>query len=75
VCVCVCVCVCVFFNKYKKNINIEKNIIICHIVLKNINILQIYQYNINIYFRLLGLGRSQVGFDNIHILSITYWVR
>jgi hypothetical protein len=44
------------------------------IVLKNINILQIYLYNINIYF---GLGSSEfrVGFINIHSLLIIYWIQ
>jgi len=41
-----------------------------HIININLNILQIYLYIINIYFRL-----GSVGFDNIHILLIIYWVQ
>ena len=44
------------------------------IVLKNINILQIYLYNINIYFR-LGSGGFQVGFVNIHTLFTIYHIQ
>jgi hypothetical protein len=57
------------FN-YVFYVNIE--ICIYHIVLKKkLNVLQIYPYNINIYFR-LGLDRFRLGFDNIHTLSIIH---
>ena len=36
---------------------------------KNLNVLQIYLYNIKIYF-LLDSDRFFIGFDNIHILFI-----
>jgi hypothetical protein len=54
---------CVFY------VNIE--ICIYHIALKNINILQIYLYNINIYSK-LGLCEFQVRFNNIHTILITH---
>jgi hypothetical protein len=47
---------------------------ISHCIKKNQNVLQIYLYNINIFF---GSGSSEfsVCFDNIHTLLITYWAR
>jgi hypothetical protein len=48
--------ICVFY------INIE--MCIYNIVLKNLNIIRIYQYTINIYFELVSIG-IQVVFDNI----------
>jgi predicted Co/Zn/Cd cation transporter (cation efflux family) len=47
------------------------NICIYHIVLKNINILKIYLYNINIYFG-LDLGEFHICFDNIYTLFIAH---
>jgi predicted Co/Zn/Cd cation transporter (cation efflux family) len=49
------------------------NICIYHIVLKNINILKIYLYNINIYFG-LDLGEFHICFDNIYTLFIAHYV-
>jgi len=42
--------------------------------LKNLNILQIYLYDINIYFG-LDSGGFQIEFDNIHTLSIIHRVK
>jgi hypothetical protein len=41
------------------------------ILLKNINILQIYLYSINIYFK-LGSSEFRSKFDNIYIFSIIH---
>jgi len=59
-------CLCVFY------VNIK--ICIYHIVLKKLNIQQIYLYNINMHF-MLGSGKVQISFDNMHTLSITHLVR
>jgi hypothetical protein len=53
----------------------SKSRYVCIILfLKNQNVLQIYLYNINIYFS-LGSSEFQVCFDNIYTLFITHWVR
>jgi hypothetical protein len=54
-------------------INIET--CIYHIIyIKNLNVLQIHLYNINIYFGLSSSG-FQVKFNNIYILYIIHQVR
>jgi hypothetical protein len=53
----------------------SKSRYVCIILfLKNQNVLQIYLYNINIYFS-LGSSEFQVCFDNIYTIFITHWVR
>jgi hypothetical protein len=62
-----CVCACQITKLY---IYISRCVYIT-LYKKNQNILQIYLYNINIFF---GSGSSEfpVCFDNIHTLLITY---
>jgi hypothetical protein len=47
---------------------------ISYCIKKNLNILQIYLYYLNIYFG-LGSGGFQVEYDNIHTLSIIHRVQ
>jgi hypothetical protein len=47
---------------------------IYHNILKKLNVLQIYLYNINIYFG-IGLGEFWIRFDNIYTLFIIYQIR
>jgi hypothetical protein len=47
---------------------------ILYYIKKNLNVLQIYQYSVKIYFG-LGSDKFWVRFDNIHTLPTTHWVK
>ena len=56
------------------NYKIINIIHICVFYVNNKNVLQIYLYDINVYFG-LNLSGFQGCFNNIHIILVTHWAK